>query len=282
MNVGDFDDFKNVPIPLFHRIRYVDVDEDGIMRCSCCRFERCDHFCADQISVAELIHAYAGCQFKVFTHHDVAMRYWIIFMHMAYKSSTPRKILHGMHALCNNKVEEPRLRLGIPQSIPVEEPSPVKLALDRLKNYDPSSIDLSKVDGMHCFTYSPPLDENMSPDFSSCFETMIEEVQKATPESFEKWFSVSADDKSGTPGSTKKASARTRLRPFVDAAYQLADCLGESAQKHLEEKLSEFNDWCSVQLAEKDAEKNTKRKSVPFSQEEYEGTAKRVLNTHHM
>ena len=160
-----------------------------------------------------------------------------------------------MHTLCNNEVKGPRLRVGIPECIPIEEPSPVRSALDRLKNYDASSIDLSKVDGMHCFTYSPPLDENMSLDFSSCFETLIEEVQKATPESFERWFSVSADDKSGTPGSTKKASARTRLRPFVDAAYQLADCLGESAQKHLEEKLSEFNDWCSVQLAEKDAEK---------------------------
>ena len=111
---------------------------------------------------------------------------------------------------------------------------------------------------------------------------MIKEVQKATPESFERWFSVSADDESGTPGSAKKASSRTRLRPFVESAYKLADRLGDFAQQHLEEKLSEFNDWCSAQLAEKNAEKNTKRKYIPFSQEEYEGTAKRVLNTHHM
>ena len=282
MDVDDFDEFKNVPIPLFHRIRYVDVDKDGVMHCSCCKFERCGHFCADQIAVAEFVHAYANCHFKGFTHHDVAMRYWIVFMHMAYKSSTPQKILDCMHSLCNNKVKGPRLRVGIPECIPIEEPSPVRSALDRLKNYDASSIDLSKVDGMHCFTYSPPLDDQTSPDFLSFFETMMEDVIESTPESFGRWFQVSADDDGGTHVSAKSSSARTRLRPFVDSAYKLADRLGESAHQHLEEKLSEFNDWCSVQLAEKDAKKNTKRKYIPFSQEEYEGNAKRVFNTHHM
>ena len=146
MDVDDFEEFKNVPISLFHRIRYIDVDEDGIMHCSCRNFECRGHFCGDQISVAELVHAHADCQFEGFTHHAVAMRYWIIFMHMAYKSSTPQKTQHCMHAVCNNEVKGPRLRVGIAESIPVEEPSPVNSVLERLKNYDASSIDLSKVD----------------------------------------------------------------------------------------------------------------------------------------
>ena len=146
MDVDDLKEFKNVPIPLFYRIRHVDVDEDGLMLCSCRKFECRGHFWGDQISVAEFVHAHADRQFEGFTHHDVAMRYWIIFMHMAYKSSTPQKIQQYMHRVCNDEVKGPRLRVGIAESIPVEEPSPVKSAVERLKNYDASSIDLSKVD----------------------------------------------------------------------------------------------------------------------------------------
>ena len=111
---------------------------------------------------------------------------------------------------------------------------------------------------------------------------MFNEIKETTPESFERWFEASADGDTGTHVSAKNSSSRTRLRPFVDTAFKLADRLGDDAQKHLEEKLSEFNKWCSVQLSVKDAEKNAKRKYVPFLQEEYECTAKRVYNTHHM
>ena len=158
-------------------------------------------------------------------------------MHMAYKSSAPQKILDCMHSLCNNEVKGPRLRVGIAESIPVEEPSPVKSALERLKKYDASSIDLSKVNGMHCFTYTPPLDDKTSPEISSYFDEMFDKIKETIPESFERWFKVSVDDGAGTHVSAKSSSARTRLRPFVDTAYKLADRLGKDAQKHLEDKL---------------------------------------------
>ena len=130
MDVDDLEEFKNVPIPLFHRIRYVDVDHDGVMHCSCRKFECRGHFCGDQISVAELVHSHTNCHFEGFTHHDVAMRYWIVFMHMAYKSSTPKKFQDYMHAVCNNEVKGPRLRVGIAESILVEEPSRLKTAVE--------------------------------------------------------------------------------------------------------------------------------------------------------
>ena len=169
-----------------------------------------------------------------------------------------------MYVLYNNELKEPRLRVGITKSIPIEEPSPVKLALERLKNYDVSSIGLPRVDGMHCFTYTPSLDNGTSSDFLSCFDEMFDETKGTTPASIERWFKVSADDDTGTLILSKSSSAQTRLRPFVDTAYKLADRLGEDAQQRLDEKLSEFNERCSVQPSEKDTKKSVKRKYVQF------------------
>ena len=138
------------------------------------------------------------------------------------------------------------------------------MAVERLKNYDASSIDLSKVDGMHCFTYTPPSEDVTSPDFSSCFDEMFNEIKETTPESFERWFEASADGDTGTHVSAKNSSSRTRLRPFVDTAYKLADRLGEDAQKHLEENLSEFNEWWSVQLSEKMLRKTQRENTCCF------------------
>ena len=194
-------------------------------------------------------------------HHDVAMRYWIVFMHMAYKSSTPKKFQDYMHAVCNNEVKGPRLRVGIAESILVEEPSRLKTAVERLKNYEASSIDMSKIDGMHSFTYTPPSDDVPSPDFSTCFDDMFNEIKETTPESFEMWFEDSTEGGTETHVSAK---SRLRLRPFVDTAYKLADRLGENAQKHLEEKTTEFNDWCSVQLSEKDDKKTQRENTCHF------------------
>ena len=40
----DVEAFRGVPLPLFHRVRRVHVDNTGVMFCSCCKFERCGYF----------------------------------------------------------------------------------------------------------------------------------------------------------------------------------------------------------------------------------------------
>ena len=52
-DVDDADEFKHVPIPLFHRTRVVTVDDKQTMFCSCSKFECRGYFCADQVCVAE-------------------------------------------------------------------------------------------------------------------------------------------------------------------------------------------------------------------------------------
>lgn len=282
MDVDDFDCFKNVPIPLFSRVRSVTIDDDNVMHCSCKKFECRGHFCADQISVAELVHEHNGASFEGFTHHDVAMRYWISFMHLAYKSTTPLHIQKHLHSLCNNEVTGPKLRCEISDTLSIEPPSEPQSALERLKNYDPSCIDMKKVEGMHCFTYQPSANEDGALDVESVFDDMFDEIQTSTPNQFERWFEVISDPTSTTSLSTNKTASRATLRPLIDTAYKLADRLGHDAISKLEQTIADYNQWCSVELAEKDDAKNAKRKYVAFSQEDYEGTAKRVFNTHHM
>ena len=98
-DVDDYDDFKHIPIPLFHRFREVSIDNNGVMFCSCCKFECRGYFCADQISVAELVYNASNIPFLGFTHHDIASRYCTDYMYMAYKDTTPDHIQTLLHQL---------------------------------------------------------------------------------------------------------------------------------------------------------------------------------------
>ena len=51
--VDDEEEFKNVHLPLFAKMREVRVLVDGTMICSCCHFESCGLFCFHQVAVAE-------------------------------------------------------------------------------------------------------------------------------------------------------------------------------------------------------------------------------------
>ena len=84
------DEYSNVPLPLFRRIRHVKFEMDGTMMCDCCHFQGCGLFCAHQVKVATAIHEARGIEFKGFTHHDIAARYLSGYMHLAYRASTPK------------------------------------------------------------------------------------------------------------------------------------------------------------------------------------------------
>jgi len=78
------DAFKNVPLPLFSRIREVFIDDEGTMYCKGgCKFECAQCFCEHQACIARLIHEVAGAEFKGFTHHDCGVRYLSGYMQLA-------------------------------------------------------------------------------------------------------------------------------------------------------------------------------------------------------
>lgn len=119
------------------------------MTYSCCKYERCDQPCADQMSVAKLVPQAIGKEFSGFTHNDIALRWWVAFMHLVYKDTTSANINQYFHRLANSEVKGPRLQKPVDECIPIEEHMAPEPALERLKNYDKNSIDLQMVHSMY-------------------------------------------------------------------------------------------------------------------------------------
>jgi hypothetical protein len=282
-------DFKHVPLPLFSRIRCVSIDDGGTMFCSCCKFESRGYFCADQVSVAETVHAAKGVQFLGFTHNDIAPRYCTHYMYLAYKVTTPKYIKMSLHQLAMEDIQGPTLTIDIDPSILIEEPLPILNALDRLKNYNKEDIDLEKNDGMYCSNYSPqPTGGELESDLNPIFEQMFKELQESTPNNTNDLFDLSMTDSSLPPGVTANISSRQKLKAIVNTAFALSDRIGHDGIEKLESTLVEFNKWCSSKLERKDEEEADtalnpdKRTHAYMSQESYTGSAKRVYNTYHM
>ena len=131
----DTNEFSNVPIPLFSRVREVSVAQDGTMSCNCYTFESVGHYCAHQVCIAKLVHEANDVEFHGFTHHDICLRYQTAYMHLAYRDSTPNELRKNLHILACNPIEGPKLRIGIPDNCPIEEMEQTKDAIDRLINY---------------------------------------------------------------------------------------------------------------------------------------------------
>jgi hypothetical protein len=248
-------DFQHVPLPLFSRIRCVSVDDVGTMFCSCCKFESRGYFCADQVSVAETVHAAKGGQFGGFTHNDIAPRYCTHYMYLAYKKTTPKDIRMALHQLGIEDIRGPTLTMNIDPSIVIEEPSPILSALDRLKNYNKDDIDLEKIDGMYCSNYSPqPTEGELESDLNPIFEQMFKELQESTPNDTNDLFDLSMTDSSLPPCVTTNISSRQKLKAIVNTAFALSDRIGHDGIEQLETTLVEFNKWCSSKLERKDKE----------------------------
>ena len=88
------------PIPKFWRIRTVELDESLCLKCSCCHFESIGLPCVHQAAVIK------DCfpKWNSFSHHDVALEWWIIYTSHGYTQSTLGKELM---ALIKNPVTGP-------------------------------------------------------------------------------------------------------------------------------------------------------------------------------
>ena len=278
----DHDDFKNIPIPLFERVREVSIDKDGVMFCKCCRFECRGHFCEHQVATAEAICAALGIPFEGFTHHDLALRWRSDFMHLGYRDSTPAHIQAMFHRLASKDIKGPHFKHSIPDTMEIKPPSPPKTALERLKNYRGDDINLEVIDGMYVSTFTPASQNEGDDSLEDMFETMFQELHGATSDSVDLMFQQSAENYDLPSAAKRGISSRDTLRSIVETSYCIADRLGDRGVVELEKKLKEFNEWASSELAAVDGEVEKKRKYVPATQAKYTGEAKRVHNTFHM
>ena len=284
-DVDDMDDFQHVPIPLFSRIRSVSIDDKGIMYCSCCKFECRGYFCADQVCVADAVHAASGTPFLGFTHNDIAPRYCAHFMYMAYKPTTPKDIQESLHQLALDDVQGPTLTVDIASSMVIQECGPCLSALDRLKNYNKNDIQLETIDGMYSTNYSPSGDQE---PLDSLFQQMFTELKATITTDTEKLFQVSMSNSCLPKRASKGVTSRQKLKSVMDTAFALSDVVGHEGLEKLEETLDGFNQWCASKIETMEGntssgdKRTEKRTYAHMSQESYTGTAERVYNTHHM
>lgn len=304
----EYDNGDGIPshqIPLFERVRDVTVDEDGTMHCSCCRFQRSGVFCEQQICIAQLVHEARGEKFAGFTHHDVSVRYWSSYMHLAYKESTPGHIRQLFHRLAVQDVSGPKLAGDIPDSLKIQDRHVHLPALERLKNYKPQDINLEQIDGMLSTTYTPNSQAEEEDDM--LYKSMSEALQDMTTPDAEELFDLSSSDACLPEAATKGVKARDILKQHVESSFQLADQHGQEGIKQLEAMHLEFQTWCNSREASMDKSKNdesvstivsksnesettrgsqtknvSKRKFVAMTDCKYTASQKRVLNTHNM
>ena len=276
------DDFSYIPIPRFSRIRQVTVEEDGTMLCDCCRFESTLCFCEHCVAVANLVYASSGEKFNGFGHHDIGARYRSDYMHLAYRESTPKIVKQLFHKLSANGIRGPKLRIIIPDSLPIEEKLPILSAIDRLKNYKKSDINLGLFENMVSHIYAPPTDLDNDAEYD-LFNEQIEAFNSSTTAASEARFDISMNN-SKLPSSAK-GGARTRdiLKQQWEEACDMADNIGEEGTRELEECVAAFRSYCNQgqqQTGEND--EIGRCKYVPMTQGKYQGSQKRVYNTHHM
>jgi hypothetical protein len=266
----DYDAF-NTPLPLFKRVRRVNVDEDGTMLCSCQRFETTGIFCSHQDSVAFAVSTDIGIDWEGFSKHDVAVRWWTSFMYFAYKQSTPENLLKMFHSLASNDMKGPVLRGGIPSSMTIFRKTADEDALDRLKNYDKDGIFLDDSDYAKTSTHFP-MSFSQEDEDDLFFDSNMPGA--------EEMFDSSINDTSFP--SLLNVDARSSLRGLVNESFGIADNLGHDSKTKLKEVLLSFIAWGGCQQKEKtdDSEPNTKRsKVVTFCQDPYTGSLARHKNT---
>jgi hypothetical protein len=130
--------------------------------------------------------------------------------------------------------------MDICDSFVIEEPTPKKNALDRLKNYDKRCINLDVVDGMYSSTYTPPQD-GIDSEMELIFDQMFTEIQGHTSKDTEDVFELSLSNSCLPKTASHNVSSRQKLKCLVNTAFPLSDKIGQEGVDRLEETLLQFN-----------------------------------------
>ncbi len=264
------DDVLLAKIPFFRRVRLVTIDDNGIMKCSCCEYEVCGLFCEHQICIAKSIHKFVGESFLGFDHHDIALRWRSAYMHLAFRSNTPKSLQQLFDNLLDSGDIGPRMKIPIPDSIGIEEPSEDQPAIDRLKNYQKEhAIVLNNYfDGLFISEFVPECCKDLDSLFADSIENYELPVDVVT-------------------------NAREILKDKVSTAYHMADRLGKRGIEELECVIENFMTWANKHYEDSSDEdisieigaepKTTMRvKYIPMTKDRYTGNVKRIYNTKHM
>ncbi len=264
------DDVMLAKIRLFKRVRVVTINENGIMKCLCCEYEVCSLFCEHQIYVTKLIYKALGETFEGFDHHDSALRWISVYMHLAFCSDTPKSLQLLFDNLLDSGDIGPRLKIQIHDSIGVEEPWEDQPAIDRIKNYQKEHAIVPKnyFDGL----YISELVQECHKNLDSLFAESIDNYELPVD---------------------VVSNAREILKDKVSITYQMADRLGKRGVEGLECVPENFMTCANKQYEdlsddnisiESGVEEKTMKttKFIPMMQDSYTCSVKRIYNTKHM
>ena len=295
------------PIPLFARIRTVTVDYKGTIFCTCKHFERIGFPGVHQACVASFCHNNGTFvtettdtenSFTGFTHHDMSVRWWSQYMYYAYRSTTPTVIVQQFHTLAINPIRGPKLRCLVPGNIPITPPQEIEPAICRLKNYPKNVIRLSEFRNsvlsqrrIHLSQTEQEEEENdlfdyintnggdhSGGDISDFFSDSIHNSHFPSPQR-----ETRLDN---------RVLARNALKQLIEECCAEADGLGRvDGILRLEDNLKSFLRECNEIKSSKPTSSSGKeclsgtehvRQNVPMTHAKYQGSAKRIFNTHHM
>ena len=291
-------------IPLFSRIRTVTIDCQGFMFCTCKHFERTGLPCVHQASVSFFCHGLVNTAdngmvpspFLGFTHHDISVRWWSQYLYYAYRSSTPHTIVDQFHTLAMCPIKGPKIRCCLPlPSNMIMPPKEILPAIYRLKNYPLHSFTPSELqDSVLCQrrVHLSQTDEEQRED--EYFTYMATQLTEVSSRILNETFSTSIRNVDfSSPTREKHVPARESLKQLFQECCTEADLLGPvDGHAKLEDNLKLFLSHCNTVRATsrlgmtnqsiKDGTHNTTspRRTVPMTHGKYNGTAKRILNTH--
>jgi hypothetical protein len=285
------------------RIRTVTVDSKGTMFCTCKHFERIGLPCVHQASVAffchkhkmpdtqdtESLHVFAG-----FTHHDISVRWWSQYMYYAYRSTTPPVIVQQFHTLAMNPIKGPKIRCLVSGNIPITTPQEIPPAICRVKNYPKNTFRLSEFRNSVLSQRRIHLSQtDQEEEENDLFDYINSNRGDYSGGDVSDMFSNSINNSDfRSPLREKHVLARNSLKQLIEECCSEADGLGRvDGLLRLEDHLKLFlSQCCAIKYSKEKATSEGQdddsiehvHQAVPMTNGKYQGTAKRIFNSHHM
>ena len=185
------------------------------------------------------------------TPRDIGVRYHTHFNYYTYRPSdqVSEQTQSLYHRLACEDISGPNIRCEIPDSLRIDERSPKKSALDRLKNYSKDDVDLNQFDGLLAATFKSSSTQLTEDDECDMFTELTESLCTMSTKHANDIFSSSLED-ADLPTSAS-ASTYSALKQSIFDCCKMADQNGMREAFH--EKLKDFMKECKSKCKRKAA-----------------------------
>ena len=274
-DVPDDDDFSDVPIPLFWRVRKLKITADGEIVCDCCCYHHSCMIYEHHAAVADLCYTAKGRTFEGFHITDLPPRHCSAYMYYGFRKETPDQLQYMFDCLLEEKRLGPNLGMRVPDCLilPFEPPFTKRPAIDRLKNYCTEKVKkaMSKVtrfngrekteskssgdsttqntswDSMFSQTYDPD-DELMADELLQSLQRSLEGVDSGYEGNK---FNPSLNDWQVENEVRRNLCTRDLLKQQWEEVCAAADEVGCEGTEKLSLTMRQFQGWCLQQQAKR-------------------------------